>query len=275
MVMFVVAALLVIVVMFVVAALLVIVMMSVVTTFPVVVMMFVVAALLVIVMMSVMATFLVVMVMFVVFPANLLLFFILYRKAFEFCLQRVLLFHGGKDSLSFKLFPRCGNKRRGRIFFAKQFDTGGEFFLGYSVRMRKDDAGGIFHLIVEKFAEIFHIHLTFSRVDDGAECIENGAFQLRIGNGFDHVTEFSDSGRFDHNPVGMIFRFDFFERFGEIPDQRTTDTTGIHFRNFYSGVLQKSAVNPDFAEFVFNQYDLFARVGFLYQFFDESGFTRS
>ena len=39
---------------------------------------------------------------------------------------------------------------------------------------------------------------------------------------------------------------------GEIADERTANTAGIHFRNIESRVLQKSAVNSDFTELVFD-----------------------
>ena len=39
---------------------------------------------------------------------------------------------------------------------------------------------------------------------------------------------------------------------GEIAYERTANTAGIHFRNIDSRVLQKSAVNSDFTELVFD-----------------------
>ena len=62
---------------------------------------------------------------------------------------------------------------------------------------------------------------------------------------------------------------------GEIADERTANTAGIHFRNIDSRVLQKSAVNPDFTEFVFYQNDLFARIGLFNELFDQRCFSRA
>ena len=77
------------------------------------------------------------------------------------------------------------------------------FFL--VARMRKDDAACIFHLIEEKFAEIFQIHLAFFRIDNGAERIELRILHARALNGADDIGELSDAGRFYDNAVGCVF----------------------------------------------------------------------
>ena len=136
-------------------------------------------------------------------------------------------------------------------------------------RVRKHDTTGIFYLIKEELAEILEIHLAFVGIDNCAKSIELSVFHVCMLNGADDVGKLSDAGRFDDNAVRRIFCSNFFECFGEVAYQCTADTSRIHFGNFDAGIFQKSAVDANFAEFIFDQDDLFAPIDFLNEFFDE------
>ena len=51
------------------------------------------------------------------------------------------------------------------------------------------------------------------------------------------------------------------------------DATGVHLVDLHAGVLEEAAVDGDLAELVFDQHDLFARVGLGDQLFDERRFA--
>ena len=88
--------------------------------------------------------------------AGIMLFMRFVRKTFKLRGKTVFLLDRGKDIRAFKLRPvRRDNSHI--CMLAQQRYRLCNFFL--VARMRKDDAACIFHLIEEKFAEIFQIHL--------------------------------------------------------------------------------------------------------------------
>ena len=134
--------------------------------------------------------------------AVLVLFMRFVRKTFKLRGKTVFLLDRGKDIRAFKLRPvRRDNSHI--CMLAQQRYRLCNFFL--VARMRKDDATCIFHLIEEKFAEIFQIHLAFFRIDNGAERIELRILHARALNGADDIGELSDAGRFYDNAVGRVF----------------------------------------------------------------------
>ena len=64
-----------------------------------------------------------------------------------------------------------------------------------------------------------------------------------------------------------------FQRFRKIPNQAAADTAGIHLRDIDPGFLQKSAVDADFTEFIFDQNNLLTGEHILNQLFDQCCLT--
>ena len=138
----------------------------------------------------------------VMMAAVLVLFMRFVRKTFKLRGKTVFLFDRSKDICAFKLRPVRRDDSH-ICMLAQQRYRLCNFFL--VARMRKDDAACIFHLIEEKFAEIFQIHLAFFRIDNGAERIELRILHARALNGADDIGELSDAGRFYDNAVGRVF----------------------------------------------------------------------
>ena len=63
----------------------------------------------------------------------------------------------------------------------------------------------------------------------------------------------------------------FFERVGKVAHEAAADATGVHLVDLHAGVLEEAAVDGDLTELVFDQHDLFARVGLSDQLFDQRG----
>jgi hypothetical protein len=237
----------------------------------------VIVVIIVVVVVMFMLLFIVIIVVIVVVVMVVMVFVILrlelLSEPFHFGVQRILFLHGGENGLAVKFRPRRGNDRRRRVLFLQHSDASRQFFFGDPVGMRKNDTASIRHLIVEKFAEILHVHLALARVDDRAESVQFRVRQIRARHRFDHVAQFTDAGRLDHDPVGVVFFGNFLQRLCEIPDEGTANASRIHFGNINARVLQKAAVYPDLAKFVFDQNDLLSRVRLFNQLFNECGFA--
>ena len=128
--------------------------------------------------------------------------------------------------------------------------------------------------LLKKLAEVLHIHFALGGVSHGDEAVQLHGCRFRGAlYGADYVAEFAYAGRFDDHAVGMELLDDIVQRRAEIAHQGAADAPGIHFGNVDAGVLQKAAVNADFAELVFDQHHLLAFVGLFQQLFDQRGFT--
>ena len=61
------------------------------------------------------------------------------------------------------------------------------------------------------------------------------------------------------------------QRVGKVAHEAAADAAGVHLIDLHAGVLEEAAVDGDLTELVFDQHDLFARVGLGDQLFDERG----
>ena len=228
-------------------------------------MMFVTAAI------GIVALVLVVM-MFVLVMTMMMLMLHFVGKSVKLRLQTILLLHSGKNCFAVKAIPYCRYNRCRTILFFEHCHRRSKLVFRRFIRMRKNDTTCIFYLIVEKFAEILHIHLAFRRVYNRTECVEYAAVNICVFYCLDNVAKFADARRLDDDPIGGIFRRHLLKRFCKITNKRTANAPRIHFGDVNARFLQKSAVNTDFTKFVFNQNNFFACIGFLDELFNQSGF---
>ena len=82
----------------------------------------------------------------------------------QFLFHGIRLFNDLQQLSTGKLCYRCGNNYSLRICFPKQLDCRIHFLLIRYIRTAENDGSCIGHLIVEKFTEVFHIHLAFGSV---------------------------------------------------------------------------------------------------------------
>ena len=191
------------------------------------------------------------------------------RQLVQLCLQRIFPFHCLEKIRAGKSIPIRGDNNRPRILFTQECDALGYFGIARTTGMTEYDAPGVFDLIVIKLAEILDIHLTFIHICNRRESVQD----CTVGGGAldcpNHIGKFADPGRFNDDPVGLHFGNYLAERRAEIPDERATNATRIQFIDLHTGVLEKSTVNTDLTELIFDQNDLFTLVGFAYQLFDK------
>lgn len=184
-------------------------------------------------------------------------------------------FHGLQDLFSGDLIPGGGDDDSVAVVRAQLCHGGGHLFLAHVLSAGEDDGVGMLDLVVEKLAEVLHIHFALGGVSHGDEAVQLHGCRFRGAlYGADYVAEFAYAGRFDDHAVGMELLDDIVQRRAEIAHQGAADAPGIHFGNVDAGGLQKAAVNADFAELVFDQHHLLAFVGLFQQLFDSVVYLR-
>ena len=199
--------------------------------------------------------------------------FSLVPQAFHECRESIFARNRRKKGFPAQFFPRGSHHNGIRIVFAEKCNAFGNFGIAHAPGATENDGPCMFDLVVEKFAEVFHIHPAFFgiyhyRIAGKFRVFESGAFHCP-----DYVAQLPDSGRFDQNAVGMVFFLYPAQSQPEISDQTATDTARIHLRDLNTRLFQETAVNPDLAEFVFNQDQFFSAVSVGNQFFDQGGFS--
>ena len=151
-----------------------------------------------------------------------------------------------------------------------------QFFFRHVLGTGEDNGAGGLNLVVEKFAEIFHIHLALLCVYNGNGATQNhGGSFVRIADGTAHIAQLSNAGGFNDNPIRMILLYHIVKRLIKVADQRAADAAGVHLIDLYAGILQKTTVNADLTEFIFNEHQLLTLEGLLQQLLDEGGLTRT
>ena len=212
------------------------------------------------------------MFMLVIMVMVVMTFFFL-KKSFKLVVKSIFLRHSVNKLLTAELIPLCCNNRSNGVEFLYTADAVVNLLCGKTGSMTEDKTACISYLIVEKFAEIFLVHLAFFCVNNSCKPVELNIVSVDILNSTDNVAELSNAGRLDKNTVGGVILKNLFKSLSEISDKTTADTAGIHFGYFNACVLKKSAVDTDIAEFVFNKHKLFVFIAFSDKLFDKSSFS--
>ena len=203
----------------------------------------------------------------------LVMMVMMHRRVHEFGLRGI--FHRGADLAALQRVPGRGDDGRIGVLFLQQGHCRSDLFLAQLARAAQNDAVRALHLIVEELTEVFHINLALARVGHGDEGGKLQCFVLRchaLDRG-DDVGELAHAARLDEDAVGLVLRVHLAQGLREITHQRAADAAAAHFADLHARVLQKAAVDGDLTELVFDQHELFARVGLLQQLLDERGLT--
>ena len=131
-------------------------------------------------------------------------FFLLMHKQFHCGVQGVFSLNRLKKRCAVKLRDGRGHDHCRGVLFAHERNGGNEFFFAHHVGVAHDDGSGVFNLIVEKLAEILHIHFALAGVHNRGKGIQRDIFAVHVANGFDYVREFTDAGRFDQDTVRCV-----------------------------------------------------------------------
>ena len=174
--------------------------------------------------------------------------------------ERVGLLHRADELLAIQQRPRSRHDgcRVGMLAQHRKADS--EFVFLHIVGMAEHDTTGMLDLIVEEFAKVFHIQLAFACVNNGCVAVQNDVFAQYTLHGLDDVGQFSNAGGLDQNAIGLKFVEHLGERLGEITHQRAANAALIHFGDLHTAFFEKSAVNADFTEFVFDENNFLAGI---------------
>ena len=178
-------------------------------------------------------------------------------------------FHRLEDLFARQFIPGSRDDRRVRIFLAKKLHACLQLILGNELAAAQQDRVCALYLVVEELAEVLHVDAALACVNNGYKA---GDDHLRVPdalNRANNVGKFADTRGLDEDAVRMELLLHLHERLAEISDKRAADAARVHLGDLDAGVLQKTAVNTDLAELIFNQNHFLALISVSEKFLDE------
>lgn len=118
---------------------------------------------------------------------------------------KLRMVHGFQNLPSVQFIPRCGDHGSMSIMLPKKSRALLQLFICHTLGSAYDNGSRMLHLVIEKFTEVFHIHLTLFPIH-----YDNGAVNVNIhgaGHIFHslyHVGKLAHTGRLDENPIRRI-----------------------------------------------------------------------
>ena len=148
----------------------------------------------------------------------------------KFILQGYRILHHLKKLFTVQLIDGRGDDRSLCIQRTEHFHGLRNLCLVGNIGTAHHDSTGAFHLIIEEFAEVAHVHFAFLSIHNGGIAVEDhfGNVRLNILHRNDNIGELAHAGGLDQDPVRMIGLDHFAKRCAEIAYQRTADAARIH-----------------------------------------------
>ena len=230
----------------------------------VVMMVMFVFVMIVVIMMVVMAAAIVVIVIIVILMGSL-------DHLGQLLREGILVVHGLENLLAGELIPWRGDDNGVLIVLTQQSNGGCELFLTDRAGAAENDAGRSFDLVAVKFPEVFQVNFALCGVCDSDEAAEADIRSRNALHRTDHVAELAYAGRLNEDAVGLIICDDLRQRTAKVAHERAADAAGVHLVDLDACLLHEAAVDADLTEFVLNENELFAAIGFADHFFDERG----
>ena len=200
------------------------------------------------------------------------------RSLFQACkllLDGISALHSHQQLLTVQLIPGSGYDHCSGIVSTQKRHRLLDLLLGCTVGVGQDDATCIFDLIIEKLAEVFHIHLAFIHIGNRSEAVEKCSLGGNVLHGTDDIRKLANAAGLNEDAVGVILVQHLFQRLTEVANQGAANATTVHFCHLDTGVLHEAAVNTDLAKFIFDQHQLLAGIDLLQKLLDQSGLSRT
>ena len=188
--------------------------------------------------------------------------------------QGVPALDGGQQLAALQLIPGGGHHQSLGVVLLQQGHGGMEPDLGDVGGTAEHDGRGVFHLIVEELAEVFHIHLALLGIHHGDQSVELNVRRAAL-HGPGHVGQLAHAGGLDEDAVGMELLHHLTQGLGKVAHQGAADAAGAHLPDLHPRVLQEAAVDGDVAEFVFDQHQLLALISLGDELLDQGGLARA
>jgi len=230
----------------------------------------VMVVLMVVLVTSAIAVLIVMVVMMATFGAKLLAF-----KSFKLICKSTLLLHSHKYLLAAERIPIGGYNFGTRIMLSDKLNGFCKLFLGKAALMAEHYSVCTLDLIIEKLAEILHIHFALLCINYGGGTVESNTLYVKTLNCADNVGKLADARGLDDDALGSILPHNLLESLRKITNERAADAAGVHLGYLYAGLLKKAAVNSYITKLVLNNNELFALEGLCNELFYERGLART
>ncbi len=194
-------------------------------------------------------------------------------QSFQSLLQRVLTFHSLDQLLAGQLIPGSGYEGCIGIMLPQQSNCSIQFLLLHILGTGKNDRGSGFNLIIVELAKVLHIHLDLGCIRHRHSIAQDHILVCHLLHSSDHIRQLTNTGRLDDDSIRMILLDDLGQCLAKITHKAAANTTGIHFGNVDTRILQKTTVDADLTKFVFNQHQLLALVCLFQHLFDQGRLT--
>jgi hypothetical protein len=191
----------------------------------------------------------------------------------QLCCQGCFTLHSFQQLRARQFAPGGGNNGCSLIVLTKKRHCVIQLLLGDGIGTGQNDGSSGFHLVIIELAKVLHVDLHLICIHNCHSATQNHVFTGNLLNSTDDIGQFANTGGFNDNAVRMVVMDDLGQGLAKIAHQAAANTTGVHLGNIDAGFLQETAVNADLTEFVFDQHDLLALVGFFEQLSDERGLT--
>ena len=189
----------------------------------------------------------------------------------KLCSQSCLTFHGRDQLLTGQLAPRSGDQSSLLVMLPDQGNGCIQLGLRHGIGTGENDGGGSLDLVVVELTEILHIDFDLACVRNGNGVAQSDFLAGDLLHSCDNIGQLTNTGGFNDHPVRMELLNNFRQRLAEIAHEGAANAAGVHFRNVDAGILKETAVDADLTEFIFDQHQLLALVGFLNHLLDQSG----
>ena len=137
---------------------------------------------------------------------------------------------------------------------ADEFDRLFELFLGDVARTAQDYRSCVLDLVLVELLEVLKIDPALGSVDNSDRAADLGAFNAL--NCSYNVRELAYAGGLNEDPVGCELVDNVLQSRAEISYEAAADAAGIHLCDLDAGFLEKTTVDADLAEFIFDKYEL-------------------
>jgi hypothetical protein len=266
---------LVVVIVIVIMVMMVVLVLVVVIVIVVVVMMVVLVLIIVIVVIMVVvatagAVFIMLMVVVVMVVMLVLMLLVLVSQLLHLGFQTVGI-HSLGNLLAGNLSPRSGDKTGVIVQTLEQLGGGQNLVGGSGVGAAHNDKVSIGNLVIKELAEVAHIHAALAGIHNSDLCANLGT--VNSGDSSCHIAELAHTGGLNNYTVGSIVLHNLFQSLGKVANQSAANAARVHLCNFNAGILQKATINGNFAELIFNQYQLLALISLAYKLANKRGLT--
>ena len=184
----------------------------------------------------------------------------------------ILALHGGQDPGAGQAVPGGGDDGGGGVLFPDQRHRRGHLVGAGGLGTAQDDAAGVADLVIVELAEVLHIQPDLVHVRHGDKAVQlHGQAFGHAFHGAGHIAELAHAGGLDQDAVGVVLLHHLLQGHAEVAHQAAADAAGVQLVDPDAGFLQKTAVDADLTELVFDQHDLLALKGLPDELFDERG----